>query len=125
MTADALMAEAAASIIRLTPGEMAKAIAAGAVIIDTRVEEDRRREGIIDGAIAIPMSVLEWRADPTAPDCDERLLSGAQLVVVCNDGFSSTFSARNLKRLGHDDAGDLIGGYRAWKAEGFPTGVIE
>jgi rhodanese-related sulfurtransferase len=121
MTADALMAEAAASITRMTPHEVAAAIASGAIVIDTRDVGDRVREGTIDGAIHVPMSVLEWRADPASDDRDDRLLTGAQLIVVCNDGYSSTFSARNLRRLGHSDAADLIGGYRAWKAEGLST----
>ena len=60
---------------RLTPealADMADMADDAVVIIDLRIPEDRRRHGVIPGSVAIPRSVLEWRADPTSGYPHER-----------------------------------------------------
>ena len=53
------------------------------------------------GSIHIPRSVLEWRVDPDCgfrnpPVCDlER-----EVILMCADGFSSSFAAVALRELG-------------------------
>ncbi len=42
-------------------------------------------------------------------------------MVLCNEGYASSFAARDLRRIGLPHATDLIGGYRAWHAAGLPT----
>ncbi|GGB31929.1 hypothetical protein GCM10011492_23270 [Flexivirga endophytica] len=66
--------------------------------------------------------VLEWRLDPTsgaamdgAPGFDD------VIVVVCNEGYSSSIAARDLQRLGFRRATDLIGGFRQYAADGHPV----
>lgn len=93
-----------------------------AIVVDTREEQDRRAEGVIPGSIAIPLSVLLWRADPASPWRDDRISDlDAPLVVVCNDGYSSSWAASTLVDLGFRRAGDLSGGHRAWIAAGLPV----
>ena len=93
---------------------MAEAQAGGALIVDTRADDDRRREGVIPGALPVPLSVLPWRTERFgSPD---RLL-----VVVCNDGYSSSLAAATLQELGFAHATDLDGGFRAWRAAGLPV----
>ena len=41
------------------------------------------------------------------------------LVVVCNEGFSSSLAAVSLQQLGFHRATDLIGGVKAWADAGF------
>lgn len=120
-TVDDLLAEARRQIGRLSPAEAYQAIADGAVLIDLRCDDDRRREGTIDGAVHAAMAVLEWRADPLSGASDDRLTSGAQLITMCNDGYASSFSARNLRLLGHASAVDMIGGFREWQRQGLPV----
>lgn len=121
-TAADLHAEAAARVQRLSPSEALTAvIARGAVLIDCRCSADIAAEGVVPGAIRIPRTVLEWRADRSAPHHDSRLITGARLIVMCNDGYSSTLAAANLVRLGHEGAADVVGGFRAWKAAGLPV----
>lgn len=112
---DALLAEARAGLDRVPPYELAAEMAAGAVVVDTRPAEQRRRDGELPGALVIDRNVLEWRLDPTSPhrlpevsDPDRRV------VVVCNQGFSSSLAAATLRRLGLSRATDLAGGYQAW-----------
>jgi hydroxyacylglutathione hydrolase len=68
--------------------------------VDTRCPGD----GVIEGALHIPLSVLPWRAEQ---------LADRRVCVVCAQGYSSSLAAALLVELGVD-AGDLIGGYDAW-----------
>jgi rhodanese-related sulfurtransferase len=122
MTVEDLLSEARRQIDRLTPEEASREAERGAVIVDTRCAEDRRREGTIPGAVHVPRTLLEWRADPACSHSDPRIARlESRLIVVCNDGYSSSLAAANLSRLGFTRAADLVGGYRAWVAAGLPT----
>jgi rhodanese-related sulfurtransferase len=120
-----LLAEARRSIEpRLAPDGLAAAVARGALIVDTRPVEQRRRDGDLPGAIVIDRNVLEWRLDPAG---DHRIpeLRGhdQEVVVVCNEGYSSSLAAATLRRLGLRRATDLEGGFQAWaqRAGGPPS----
>jgi rhodanese-related sulfurtransferase len=113
-------------ITRLSPEAAAEAQRAGAIFIDTRDSADRTAEGVIPGSVRAHRNVLEWRADPDAELPDARIADRSlQLIVVCNDGYSSSLAAASLLELGFERAGDLVGGYRAWKAAGLPTEAPE
>lgn len=122
MPIDERLATVRTRIRRVNAHEAAAAQADGAVIVDTRDSADRLAEGVIPGAVLVTRNTLEWRADPTA-DEPHALLSDVtiDLIVVCNDGYASSLAADSLRQLGHITAGDLIGGYRAWKRAGLPT----
>nr|XP_031857320.1 uncharacterized protein CI109_007268 [Kwoniella shandongensis]KAA5524392.1 hypothetical protein CI109_007268 [Kwoniella shandongensis] len=98
----------------------------GTVIIDTRPEAYRAAEGAIPGAIIIERNVLEWRLDPTSTaNIPEARQPGFAPIIVCNEGYASSLAAQVLKDLGVDRATDLVGGFRAWKAEGLPVELKE
>lgn len=108
---------------RLTPETLADiADDDSVVIVDLRIPEDRRRHGVIPGSVPIPRSVLEWRADPTSGYPHDRLGDlDAVVVMVCNEGYSSSIAAANLLDLGYRRATDLIGGLLGWTTAGLPT----
>ncbi len=87
-------------------------------MVDTRPVEQRRRDGELPGALVVDRNVLEWRLDPSSPhrlpvaDDPQR-----RVVVVCNEGYSSSLAAATLQRLGLPSATDLRGGFQAWRAE--------
>ncbi len=109
-------------ISRYHPAAAARAIDDGAVLVDLRCETDRRREGSIEGALHVPRAVLEWRADPDSEWSDTRISNlDAALILMCNDGYSSSLAAANLVRIGFSRAGDMVGGFRAWKAARLPV----
>jgi rhodanese-related sulfurtransferase len=115
-----LLSEARSRIDRLDPAEAARR--SDLVFVDTRDSADRAHEGVIPGSVWVPRSVLEWRVDPDAERPDPRISNpDLALVVVCNDGFSSSLDAARLREMGFDRASDLIGGFRAWKAAGLPV----
>lgn len=116
-----LTAEARHRLSRVTPTELSDRLGReDAIVVDLRIPEDRHRHGVIEGAVAVPRTVLEWRADPTSGYTNDAFGSfDAGLVVVCNEGYSSSIAAATLVDLGYHRATDLIGGMVAWVDAGF------
>ncbi|MGH3126644.1 MAG: rhodanese-like domain-containing protein [Gaiellaceae bacterium] len=124
-TIDQLLREARDRLDRLEPADAFAAQQAGALLIDTRSSDERRRDGVIPGALHIPRTVLEWRLDPeTEPGHRNPNVPGldAHVVVVCAHGYSSSLAAATLQTLGFSRATDLVGGFEAWKEQGLPVG---
>ncbi|MFQ5948732.1 MAG: rhodanese-like domain-containing protein, partial [Acidimicrobiia bacterium] len=123
---DDLLNEARSRIERLTPGEARAAMDDGAMLVDTRCNEDRRSFGVVPGSVHIPRTVLEWRADPDSDYSDPRISApGARLIIMCMDGFSSSLAAASLTDLGCERVADMEGGFRAWKAAGLPVQSVD
>lgn len=92
--------------------------ARGALIVDIRPLEQRRRDGELPGAVVVDRNVLEWRLDPTSPHrIPEASDPDREVVVVCNEGYASSLAAATLQRLGLRRATDLEGGFQAVLAE--------
>jgi rhodanese-related sulfurtransferase len=107
---DDVLSQARGRLIRLTAWEAYRAQQAGAVLVDIRPQASREAEGELTDAVAIERTVLEWRLDPAS---DARLpLASYELhiVVVCNEGYSSSLAAASLQDLGIHRATDLDGG---------------
>jgi len=118
---DGLLAEARAGLDRVRPSELADAVAHGALVVDIRPVEQRRRDGDLPGAVVIDRNVLEWRLDPTCPHrIAEATDVDVRVVLVCNEGYGSSLAAATLRRLGLWRATDLVGGFQAWRAEVVP-----
>jgi rhodanese-related sulfurtransferase len=117
-----LLAAARARLRRLDPAAVAAAMAAGAVLVDIRPAAQRAEHGEIPGAIVIERNVLEWRLDPRSdarlPFADRYDL---EVIVTCQEGYTSSLAAAALQDLGLHRATDLDGGYAAWRAAGLPT----
>lgn len=119
---EARLASVRTRIERLSPQEARAAAQAGAIIVDTRCEGDRAREGRVPDAVEAPLSVLEWRCDPDSATADKRLADfDRYLILVCNDGYSSSLAAGSVLDLGFRRSGDVIGGFRAWVEAGLPV----
>jgi rhodanese-related sulfurtransferase len=119
---DDILARAREGIRRLDPHETRAAVAAGALLIDTRTDRQRARQGDLPGAIVIDRTVLEWRLDPRSPSrIPEATGPDRQIVVVCRQGYSSSLAAASLRAIGLHRATDLAGGVEAWLAAGLPT----
>jgi rhodanese-related sulfurtransferase len=110
-----LLAQARAELVRLTPAEARTAAGDGALLVDIRPVEQRRRDGELPGARVISRNVLEWRLDSS---CER------PVIVVCDEGYQSSLAAATLRRLGVD-ATDMVGGVQAWRAEGLPLEPYE
>jgi rhodanese-related sulfurtransferase len=119
---DNLLATARARYRRLTAAEVAAALEAGALVVDTRPIEQRADGGEIPGAVVVARNVLEWRLDPSGPHRIPELRDSFQpVVVVCQAGYASSLAAASLLDLGLTGATDLEGGFEAWVAAGLPV----
>jgi len=121
-TIDEVLEQARRKLVRIEPKEAAAELANGALLVDTRTEAQRARQGEIPGAIVIDRTVLEWRLDPKSPSRIEQATDHQiRVIVVCAEGFSSSLAAASLQDIGLVNATDLIGGFQAWKAAGLPV----
>jgi rhodanese-related sulfurtransferase len=121
-TVDELLERVRARIDRVQPAEAARRLAAGALLVDTRPVEQRERDGEVPGAVVVDRNVLEWRLDPASPyRIPEMTGYDLDVVVLCNQGYSSSLVADTLRSLGLHRAVDVIGGFEAWVADGLPV----
>ena len=113
---DTMLAGARAQLgERVEPEDLASEVARGALVVDIRPESDRTREGALPDAVVIERIHLEWRLDPTSLFRIDEATPGRRVVLVCNEGYSSSLAALTLRQLGVEGATDLAGGYRAWR----------
>ncbi len=92
--------------------EEAKAImdsGKGYIILDVRTQEEYD-EGHIPGAILIPNTEIEDRAEENLPDKDQLIL------VYCRSGRRSKIAAENLAELGYTNIREF-GGIIDWPYE--------
>ena len=121
-TIDEILDSARARLTRLMPREAFREMAAGGVLIDIRPAAQRAEQGEIPGSTIVERNHLEWRLDP----CSEARLPWVtgydhRIIVFCVDGYTSSLAAAALQDLGLHRATDMIGGFRAWTAEGLPS----
>ena len=121
-TLDELLREAEARIERFSPAAALSAAEAGALLVDIRSKASREFDGVVPGAIHIPRTVLEWRFEPGGRWRNPHVGGlERQMIVLCDHGYSSRLAAATLARLGYAKAGDVIGGFGAWRDAGLPT----
>jgi len=124
-TIDDLLAAARARLDRVEVGALAAELAAGALLVDTRPSEQRTRDGEVPGAIVVDRNVLEWRLDPACAHRLPEVTSHDQrIILLCDEGYSSSLAAASLQDLGLHSATDLVGGYQAWLAAESGAGGI-
>ena len=116
-SADELLESARRRIDRVEPQELDRLRAEGALVVDIRPERQRAVEGELGFGIVVERNVLEWRFDLLGSHALPQVEGYDQpVVVVCSEGYASSFAAASLRELGFDRAADLAGGYRAWRA---------
>jgi rhodanese-related sulfurtransferase len=119
---DEILETARARLTRLDPHQVSRALQGGAILVDIRPAAQRAEHGEIPGAIVIERNVLEWRLDPRS---SARLSFATgydlEVIVTCQEGYTSSLAAASLQDLGLARATDLDGGFAAWQAAGLPT----
>ena len=115
---DLLLSAARARLHRLTPLEALDAVGHGAVVVDIRPAAQRAQHGDLPGALVIERNVLEWRFDPTSEAALGIADDDLRVIVLCQEGYTSSLAAAALQDVGVHGATDVIGGYAAWVAEG-------
>ena len=93
---------------RLTASDLREALGRDQppAILDVR-NAGERAAGAIDGSLHIPLAELPSRLSEVPAD--------TPVVVYCAAGTRSSIAASLLRRSGHTDVSDLIGGEAAWR----------
>jgi rhodanese-related sulfurtransferase len=119
---DALLEEARADIQRHTVQEAFDCQKQGALLIDIRPVAQRVEHGVVPSALCIERNVLEWRVDP---QCEHRLPGigsyERRIIILCQQGYASSFAAASLRLLGFAHVGDVVGGFDSWRSSGLPV----
>jgi rhodanese-related sulfurtransferase len=117
-----LLDRARRDLARVEPEHAAAELAGGALLVDIRPPDQRSEGGDIPGAIVIDRNVLEWRLAP-ASQWRIAAITGPEIrvIVLCNQGYSSSLAAATLEELGLVNVTDVVGGFEAWQAAGLPT----
>jgi rhodanese-related sulfurtransferase len=125
-TIDEILTDARTRIRRLDPHQARAAVSEGALLVDIRPQAQREARGGFPDALIIERNVLEWRLDPTS---EARLPQAAshdvEVIVACEEGYTSSLAAAALVDLGLHRAADLAGGHRAWREAGLPVAAVE
>lgn len=116
------LASARAGLDRVTAEEAHREWRAGAVLVDTRIHEQRAKDGTVPGALVIERNHLEWRCDPASgASVPEAVDTEVRWIVLCDEGYASSLAAASLRALGLGRATDVIGGFQSWRAAGLPV----
>jgi rhodanese-related sulfurtransferase len=122
-TVDDLLAEARSRFHRLTPEQAFEEMTTRqALLVDHRTLEQRMEHGDIAGAHRMSLTVVQWRLDPASPwKLPEVEDHDARIIVLCQEGYSSSLAAASLHDLGLHRATDVAGGFDAWRGAGLPV----
>ena len=112
---DEVLAEARSRLHRVTPAEAVAARDAGAVVVDIRPAAQRAAEGGPDDVLVVERNVLEWRFDPQSEAALPIASYDLEVVVLCQEGYTSSLAAAALQDLGLRRATDVTGGWAAWR----------
>ena len=85
------------------------------ILIDVRRQDEVEANGLIEGAIHIPLeSFIDGKADWPAD-------KSATIVVYCGSGHRSTIAMTMLWTYGYSDVRSLKGGFGGWVDAGYPV----
>ncbi|GAB3435579.1 hypothetical protein GCM10027517_04880 [Phycicoccus ginsengisoli] len=95
-----------------------------ALLVDIRPAAQRAAEGEVAahlGPLFVERNVLEWRFDPRSAARRPEAGFETRVIVLCQEGYTSSLAADALLRLGIRRATDIVGGFRAWREAGLPV----
>jgi len=122
---DGMLDDARSRLDRIPPEAAYEELLSGeALLVDTRPAAQRETHGEVDPGLPVRVverNVLEWRFDPRSDARLPEAAYDARLIVLCQEGYSSSLAAESLQRLGIRRATDVIGGFAAWQEKGLPT----
>jgi len=90
----------------------------GALLVDVR-EDDERAQGVAEGALGVPMGVLQASPAEYLPDPQTTIL------LICRSGQRSKRVAAQLLQQGYTQVFSVQGGTLRWQEDGLPMRLPE
>ena len=122
---DAMLADARSRLDRVTAQQAYDELSRGeALLVDIRPVSQRTADGEVAptlGPLVVERNHLEWRFDPRSEARLPQAAYDARVIVLCQEGYTSSLAADALVRLGVARATDVVGGFEAWRAAGLPV----
>ena len=110
-----LVAKAKKNINEISPQNAAEKLKNGeATIVDVR-DKDEWDEGHIPGATHMSRGTIELDIEEKVPD------TNAMIICHCGGGGRGALATESLQKMGYKNVHNMAGGFKAWKAAGFPT----
>jgi rhodanese-related sulfurtransferase len=122
---DDMLAHARSGLRRVGPyAAYRELLTREALLVDIRPAAQREERGEVDPRLpvrTVERNVLEWRFDPRSAARLPEAAYDARVIVLCQEGYTSSLAADALQRLGIRRATDVVGGFAAWWAAGLPV----
>jgi len=122
---DAMLADARSRLDRISAVQAHEEVDRGeAVLVDIRPASQREAEGEVPASLrplVVERNHLEWRFDPRSDARLPQAAYDARVIVLCQEGYTSSLAADALVRLGVSRATDVVGGFAAWRDAGLPV----
>jgi len=107
-----------ATASRLTPQDAVAMAKDGEItVIDVRDHNELAMTGKAEGAVHIPLSVLQMQANPSSPDFHPELDTTKTVAIYCASGARSSMATQVLQQFGFNDVHN-IGGLGHWQMAG-------
>lgn len=116
-----MVAQAKARTENVTPDQLEKELAEGALVVDIREGEELSNTGKIPGSVHSPRGLLEFRADPEHPMHQDGFDTDRRVILHCASGGRSALAADMLKDLGYTNVAHMDGGINTWLEAGKPV----
>jgi rhodanese-related sulfurtransferase len=109
-----LVAAANAVVPQITAAQAQELIAKGdVVLVDVREAAEVQQSGKAAGAVHVPRGLLEFAADPKAPQHDARFDTEKTVILYCAAGGRAALAGQALKEMGYGEVYNL-GGFKDW-----------
>ena len=116
-----LLAEANASVPKLSPADAAERMRSGDVlVVDVRDPTEVQQSGKLKGAVAVSRGMLEFRADPESPYHHSVFQKDKTILVHCASGGRSALAGKTLQEMGYTSVFN-IGGFKDLVEAGIDT----
>lgn len=118
----ALVAEAMAEIVTLTPQQAAaKLNDPNVVFVDIRDPRELERDGLIPNALHATRGMLEFWIDPESPYHRKTFAEDKEFIFYCAGGLRSALATKTAKDMGLEKLAHIEGGFGEWKKAGLPV----
>src|SRR3954470_11335012 len=120
-TVQSMLAEAQAAVPAISPQEAQALVGKSDVLfLDVREPPELAAAGKVQGAVAVPRGLVEFRADPASPMHDPAFDRAKTVVAYCASGGRSALVGKVLKDMGYGNVRNL-GGFKGWVDAGGPV----